>query len=124
MAFAQKPSKEVCDCSTTKVVCLSETEMADHIEHIEIEPDRMGNHSNGSGIVIVDVLFGEDGKIISGRAISGHPIGINLLVSTMSKWRFQPFVQNGKKKQACGRLSLRFKIVKNKTSVEVVKPDA
>jgi hypothetical protein len=120
--IAQETRVRSCDCTTGKTVCISEAQMAGSATHIEMEPDLMGNHSNASGVVVFQLIVGKNGKVKNAQAISGHPIAISLLIGAVPKWRFQPFVEDGTKKQTCGPISLRFRILNNRTSVEVMKP--
>ncbi len=120
LATAQ-PAKPACPCSVT-IVCLSERQMADYAEHVEMENNVMGNHVNLAGIAAFGITYEKDGTPITGKVISGNPIAATHLLNSIPKWQFRPVSIKGKKKEACGRLSLRFKIVNGKSSVEVVKP--
>jgi hypothetical protein len=88
----------------------------------EMEPDRMGNHVNVSGIAVFTLIVGEDGRILNAQAISGHPLALSLLIEAMDKWRFKPFVGNHAARRVCGRLSVKFSIVQNLPKVAVVRP--
>ncbi len=110
-----------CDCATSGTICLSEEQIAKRVVHLEMLPGRMGNHSNGGGIVVMDVTIGTDGKVLNATLISGHPIAASLLMGAVPKWRFKPFVSNGSPRMACGRSRLEFSIVENQTSVTVAK---
>ncbi len=98
--------------------------MAGHVRHIVMQPDLMGDHSNGSGIAVFAITFGKDGKVVNCKAISGHPLAIHFLIGAAPEWRFTPFVQHGAARQACGRLTVKFSIIENQTSVVVVQPRA
>src|SRR5215470_16159755 len=76
-------------------VHLTEAQMRSHVEHIEMEPDRMGNDSNGTGIAVFKIIFGEDGRVVCAKVISGHPLAVTLLMAAVGKWRFTPYVRNG-----------------------------
>jgi hypothetical protein len=114
-----------CDCSSNTdrpISCLTETQMIHQVKHIEMEPDRMGNHVNVSGIAVFNLIVGEDGRILNAQAISGHPLALPLLIEAMDKWRFKPFVGNHAARRVCGRLSVKFSIVQNLPKVAVVRP--
>jgi len=96
--------------------------MSHQVTHVEMEPDRMGNHLNLNGVAVFELIVGEDGHVVNARAISGHPLAIPLLIGAMDKWRFKPLVQNETARQVCGRLSVRFAVAQNSSKVEVVRP--
>jgi hypothetical protein len=75
-----------CDCGNSPdkpIVCLTETQMSRQVKHIEMEPDRMGNHVNVSGVVVFELTVGKDGRILNARTISGHPLAFPLLIGAM-----------------------------------------
>lgn len=114
-----------CDCGNSPIkptVCLTETQMSDRAKHIEMLPDRMGNHVNVNGVAVFEVTFGKDGHVVNSKAISGHPIALPLLTGAMHKWRFEPIVRNETARQACGRLRIKFSIVQNLSKAEVARP--
>lgn len=108
----------VCDVGT---ICLSDKEMSRHATRVQMEPDRMGNHSNYRGVAVFQVWFDEKGRVTRAEAISGHPLGISHLMATVSKWRFKPAVVNGVKKKGCGKLRVKFAMRENVPSAEVVR---
>jgi hypothetical protein len=108
-----------CSCEIANTVCLTEVEMSEHAMHIQMEPDRMGNHSNYSGVAVFQIGFDEWGRVTSASAISGHPLGISHLIAAASKWRFKPVILKGAKKKACGRLSIEFVMKENVPSARV-----
>ncbi len=107
-----------CDENT---VCLSDAQMARHAIHIEMEADRMGNHSNYEGIAVFQIRFDEKGRVTGADTISGNPFGVSYLMAAVPKWRFRPVVVNGARKKACGKLSVKFAMKENVPSVKVVK---
>jgi hypothetical protein len=115
----------ICDCGNSPdqpTVCLTETEMSHQVKHIEMEPDRMGNHVNVSGIAVFELTVGKDGRIVNAKAISGHPLAFPLLIGAMDKWRFRPLLRNNTARQVCGRLSVKFTMIPNLSKVAVVSP--
>jgi hypothetical protein len=111
-----------CDCTHAETACLTDIQMARHAVHIAMLPDLMGDHINVKGIAVFEVTFGRDGKVIHAKAVSGHPIAINLLLGAAPEWQFRPFVQDGTARRACGRLTVRFSMVESKASVVVLQP--
>lgn len=121
---AYSQDKFTCDCGNGAdhdTVCLTETQMADDVKHIEMQSDRMGNHVNANGVAVLELTVGKNGRIVDAKAISGHPLALPLLLSSVNKWRFKPLRQNETVRQACGRLSVKFSIVENLSKVEVVR---
>ena len=102
-----------CSCELANTVCLTDVEMSEHTMHIQMEPDRMGNHSNYKGVVVFQIGFDEQGRVTSASAISGHPLGSSHLMAAVSKWRFRTVILKGAKKKACGRLSIEFAMKEN-----------
>jgi hypothetical protein len=99
-------SKNCHSCELANTVCLSDVQMAEHAVHFEMEPDRVGNHSNYRGVAVFQIGFDEKGRVTGATAISGHPLGISHLMAAVSKWRFKPVIANGVKKKGCGKLSV------------------
>jgi TonB family protein len=110
-----------CSCEIENTVCLTQGEMAEHVAHIEMKPDLMGNHSNYSGEAAFVVGFDERGRVTGASAISGHPLAISHLMAGVSKWRFKPVVLRHQRKQACGRLVIQFAMKENVPSASPVR---
>lgn len=96
--------------------------MSDQAKHIEMQNDRMGSHVNVNGVAVFELTVGKNGHVINAKAISGHPLALPLLLRAMDKWRFTPLARNKTAQQACGRLSVKFSIVQNVSTVEVLRP--
>ena len=114
-----------CDCTceehhANSGASLTDAQMRQYVKHVEMEPDRMGNHSNLKGIAVFRIAFDRHGRVSCAEALSGHPIAISLLTASMERWRFKRFVQNGSAVRACGRLTLRFSVVEGQSAVEVI----
>lgn len=108
--------KRNCPCAER----LKESQVSRQVEHIEMEPDVMGNHVNVSGIAVVEVVVDNDGRVQCAQALSGHPLAISHLIQSSRKWKFKPYLKDGSAQRFCGRLRLKFSFVENKPSVEVV----
>jgi hypothetical protein len=114
-----------CNCESNQaqvVVCLTEAQMSARVIRIEMQPDRMGNHGNLSGIAVFELMVGKNGHVLKAKVIWGHPLAVPLLVGSLNKWRFRPLQQDGVAWQTCGRLSVNFSIVENESKVEIVRP--
>ncbi len=108
-----------CSCDFKDTVCLSDAQMAEHAVHVEMEPDRMGYHSNYEGVAVFQIRFDEQGRVTGATAISGHPMAISHLMAAVQKWRFKPLMIKGVNKKACGKLSIKFAMKENLPSAEV-----
>ncbi len=64
-----------CGCDVAgKTVCLSDAQMSSHANHVEMEPDKMGNHANYRGVAVFQIGFDENGRVTGADAISGNPL--------------------------------------------------
>jgi hypothetical protein len=120
-ASAQTLVACACDEDT---VCLSDVQMGQDAAHVEMEPDRMGNHSNYGGVAVFQVGFDEKGRVTGAAAISGDPLGISHLLAAVTRWRFKPVIVKGTKKKGCGKLSIKFAMKGNVPSVDVLRANA
>ncbi len=112
-------SETKCKCSKS-TVCLTETQMADSAVHVEMETDRMGNHTNAQGVAVFEVKFDKAGRVSDAKWVEGgHPMAIPLIIGAVPKWRFRPYLLNGKAQRACGNLRLKFSIMNNVSHIEV-----
>ena len=121
--IVQETRLVACACEIENTACLTSAQMAQHAVHVEMEPDRMGNHSNYEGIAVFQIGFDEKGRVTGAEAISGHPLGISHLMATVSKWRFRPVIVKGTRKKACGKLFVKFTMKENVPSAKVVKQE-
>ena len=60
------------------------------------------------GDVVVKITIDKNGKIVSARAICGHPLKMSFAVSAVIKWKLQPYVVNGKAKKVSGIVTVHF----------------
>ena len=96
--------------------------MLKYLRHVEMQSDRMGNHTNVKGVAVFRIAIDERGRVDCAETVSGHPIAISLLDASMRQWRFRRVLRNGTPVRACGRLTLKFSIVKGQSSVAAVAP--
>ena len=111
------------DYGKVGAVCLTDEQMLEHVKHVEMQADRMGNHTNAKGVAIFRLAFDEHGRVDCAETVSGHPIAVSLLNASMEKWRFKRFLRNGTAVRACGRVSLKFSIVEGQSTVKTVTPE-
>jgi TonB family protein len=72
---------------------------------------------NASGEVLVVVIIGENGRVISAKAISGHPVLRSAAEDAARKWVFKPTEVGGKPVQVQGSLTFIFRPPPPTTSV-------
>jgi len=63
---------------------------------------------NASGEVRVEVIIGEDGRVISANAVSGHPALRSAAEDAARKWVFKPTLLDGRPVKQPGTLSFVF----------------
>jgi hypothetical protein len=102
------------------VMVLSDEQMLQHVDHVEMAPDRMGNHTNLQGVAVFSVAFDKRGHVDCAKALSGHPIAISLLMASLKKWRFKRLEQDGNPIRQCGRLAVKFSIVNGRSTVNLI----
>lgn len=89
-AFAQ--DEPPCKCQSSQaqdIVCLTQTEMGARAEQIEMQPDRMGNHVNVSGVAVFELIVGKIGKNLDRNSTVEARIAssIHLAHATSAEWR-------------------------------------
>ena len=62
-----------------------------------------------SGVVVVEVTIGEDGLVLTAKALSGHPLLKDAAVSAARLWRFSPTLLGGKPVKVIGTLTFNFR---------------
>jgi TonB family protein len=72
---------------------------------------------NASGEVRVEVIIGEDGRVIEAKAIYGHPVLRSAAEDTARKWVFKPTLVDGKPVKQPGVLVFLFKAPPEPASV-------
>lgn len=61
------------------------------------------------GTVVVQAVIGKDGKIISLRATSGHPLLIQAALDAVKQWQFRPYYLNGIPVEAGIDINVKFR---------------
>jgi protein TonB len=64
--------------------------------------------ARASGVVIVSVTVDESGKVISARAVSGHPLLQQAAVQSAYGWRFSPTMLSGQPVKVNGTITFNF----------------
>lgn len=61
------------------------------------------------GSVVMDAVIGTDGTIQQLRVISGNPLLVNAAMEAVKKWRYQPFLLDGKPVEGETTITVNFK---------------
>jgi TonB family protein len=64
--------------------------------------------ARASGTIVVEIVFDEGGKVISARAVSGHPLLQQAAVEAVRQWRFQPVSVGGQPVKVSGTVTVNF----------------
>jgi protein TonB len=67
-------------------------------------PQRLGL----SGSVVVEVIIGEQGDVVSARALSGHPLFGEAAVGAARGWKWNPTILNGVAVRVIGTITFNF----------------
>jgi hypothetical protein len=118
-AFGASPL--ACACPDTADVCLADRQMSEHTQHVEMAADQMGHHVNLKGVAVVQVEIDETGRLVSAKGLSGNPLAINLLIGAVKAWRFESYLRDGIARKACGRVTIRYSVIENIPSAQVLK---
>jgi TonB family protein len=68
----------------------------------------LARSARASGVVVVEVTVDEEGKVISGRALSGHPLLQAAAVEAAYQARFAPTKLSGRPVKVLGTISYHF----------------
>jgi TonB family protein len=75
------------------------------------------------GQVLVKILVSETGDVANVEVLSGDPVFADAAVSAVKKWKFKPFIKNGKPVQVSTKLPFNFAFSENVKNVREEKPD-
>jgi TonB family protein len=86
---------------------------------VKVQPDYppIAKQVNASGEVRVEVIIGENGRVISAKAVSGHPVLRAAAEDAARKWVFKPTEVGGKPVQVQSALTFVFNLPPPPTSV-------
>jgi TonB family protein len=60
------------------------------------------------GEVVLKIVVSETGDVESTEVVSGHPVLANAAISAVKKWKFQPFIRDGKPRKVSTKLPFDF----------------
>ncbi|MCW5970955.1 MAG: energy transducer TonB [Blastocatellales bacterium] len=64
--------------------------------------------NNLQGIVNIDVLIGENGKVKCIRAVKGHPFAISSAIDAVPNWKFKPYTVDGVPSGVLGEMEIPY----------------
>ncbi|MDE3198165.1 MAG: energy transducer TonB [Acidobacteriota bacterium] len=79
-------------------------------EKAEPEYPAMARQLHLEGAVQIEAHISENGTVEEVKPLTGNAVLMNSAVAAMKKWRFTPFVSDGKPVKAIADLSFRFKL--------------
>lgn len=79
-------------------------------EKREPEYPAMAKQLHLEGAVQLEAHISEDGTVEEVKPLTGNAVLMNSAVSAMKKWKFTPFLADGKPVKAIADLSFRFKL--------------
>jgi TonB family protein len=66
--------------------------------------------ARAQGTVMVDIVVGENGDVVSARAVSGHPLLQQSAVDAVRLWKFTPTLLSGRPVKVSGQVAVNFMI--------------
>ena len=79
-------------------------------EKVEPEYPAMAKQLHLEGAVQLEAHIGENGAVEEVKPLTGNAVLMNSAVAAMRKWRFSPFLADGKPVKVIADLSFRFKL--------------
>ncbi|HLM61399.1 MAG TPA: energy transducer TonB, partial [Pyrinomonadaceae bacterium] len=70
----------------------------------------MARNMRMTGVVKVDLVIDEDGKVAEVQNTSGPPMLQRAAMDAVRKWKFKPFVRDGQATKATGFVSFNFSL--------------
>jgi periplasmic protein TonB len=70
--------------------------------------------ARAQGTVVVQIIVGEEGEVVSANAVSGHPLLQQAAVAAVRQWRFSPTRLEGEPVKVTGTVTVNFKLEENK----------
>ena len=100
VAFAQDAPKKITRSEALNAVAT------------KVQPDypAIAKQLKIEGTVELDALVGENGEVVKVNIVSGNPVLTNPAAQAVKRWKFKPFLEDGKPVQVLAPISLVFKL--------------
>ena len=79
-------------------------------EKVDPEYPAMAKQLHLEGAVQIEAHIGENGAVEEVKPLTGNAVLMNSAVAALKKWRFSPFLADGKPVKAIADLSFKFKL--------------
>jgi len=79
-------------------------------ERVEPEYPAMAKQLHLEGAVQLEAHIGENGAVEEVKPLTGNAVLMNAAVAAIKKWKFTPFMADGKPVKAVADLSFKFKM--------------
>lgn len=79
-------------------------------ERVDPEYPAMAKQLRLEGAVELEAHIGENGAVEEVKPLTGNAVLMNAAVAAVRKWRFTPFMADGKPAKAIASMSFRFKL--------------
>jgi len=79
-------------------------------EKVDPEYPPMAKQLHLEGAVQLEAHIGENGSVEEVKPLTGNAVLMNAAVAAIRKWKFTPFVSDGKPVKAVADLSFKFKL--------------
>jgi TonB family protein len=90
---------------------MSESEMASRlITKVPANYPPVARAAHIEGHVVIKAIIGTDGSVVQAQIISGHPMLSREALLSVSKWRYQPVVQDGSPVEVATTVTVEFKL--------------
>ncbi len=79
-------------------------------ERVEPEYPAMAKQLHLEGAVQLEAHIGENGSVEEVKPLTGNAVLMNAAVAAIKRWKFTPFLADGKPTKAVADMSFRFKL--------------
>ena len=93
--------------STTEKIPFAEAE-AHLVDHAAPSVPPLAKAARIGGTVKLEVTVSPNGDVTSVKVLSGHPMLVQAAVESVRKWKFKPFLKNGKSIQVTAEIDVTF----------------
>lgn len=73
------------------------------------------------GTVVLAIAVDTDGNVTCLRVVSANPLIAASALNSISKWKFKPYVSDGRKKNFCGRIAVQYEANEREVHYDVVE---